>query len=145
MPKVELKKILVRRFAIIFGMVQAVIGLVYGLLVALGSLVFIPPSVSYILRFVAPSFLPLGTGVSVFSFLTPEALAVPFPVPPMIILVVMMSVGGLLIGLFQGAVLAWLYNLMAGRFGGLVLMMRFSFFEPESRSVPMKVSEKKSE
>jgi len=144
MPKVELKKIVVRRFAIIFGMIQAMIGFVYGLLVALGSLAFIPPSISSILRFVAPSILPLGTGVGIFSFLGPEVLVVFLPIPPIIILVVMMTVGGLLIGLFQGAVLAWLYNLMARRFGGLVLIMRFSFFEPELRSIPAKVSEKKS-
>jgi hypothetical protein len=145
MPKVELKKIIVRRFAIIFGMVQAVIGLVYGLLVAVGSLAFIPPSVSFMLRFVAPSILPLKTGVGILSFLIPETWAASFPVPPMILMVVTMSVEGLLVGFFQGAVLAWLYNLVARRFGGLILVMRFSFLEPEPRSMPAKVSGKKSE
>jgi hypothetical protein len=145
MPKVELKKIIVRRFAIIFGMVQAIIGLAYGFLVAVGSLAFIPPSVSYALRFAAPSILPLGTGVSIFFFLMPETLVPSLPVPLTLLTVVMMSVGGLLIGFFQGAVLAWLYNLIAGRFGGLILVMRFSFLEPELRSMPAKVSGKKSE
>jgi hypothetical protein len=145
MPKVELKRIAVKRFAIVFGLVQAIIGLAYGFLVAVGSLAFIPPSVSFILRFVAPSILPLGTGVSILSFLIPETLAVSFPAAPMMLTVVMMSVGGLLIGFFQGAVLAWLYNLIAGRFGGLILVMRFSFLEPELHSMPAKVSGKESE
>jgi hypothetical protein len=145
MPRVELKKIIVRRFAIIFGMIQAVIGLVYSLLVAVGSLAFIPPSVSYALKFVAPSILPLKTGVGISSFLIPETGAASFPVPPMILMAVTMSVEGLLVGFFQGAVLAWLYNLVARRFSGLILVMRFSFLEPEPRSMSAKVSGKKSE
>jgi hypothetical protein len=145
MPKVELKRIAVKRFAVVFGIVQAIIGLVYGLSTALSSLAFISPSVSYILSFVAPYILTLGTGVAILSFLIPETVMLSFPVPPMFSMVVMMLVGGLLIGFFQGAVLAWLYNLIAGRFGGLIFIVRFSFLEPELYPIPAKVSGKKNE
>jgi len=130
MPNVELKRIAVWRFAVILAVVQAVVGLLSGIMMAAGT--FAPPALAFFFQFIAPSILPLQSSgiVSVFFvFLGPNLLNV----PSVAVAAVSLPIAGFLLGLVQGTILAGLYNLVAGRLGGLVFVMNLSFLEPSTK------------
>ena len=127
MPKVELRRVTVRRFAFIVALLQGIIGLVSGGLVAVGYLPLPIPGGSEFFRFffgfLAPSILPMR--VAFLTFLLPEGVINSYPV----LWVALMPAEGFLMGLFHGTIIAALYNFVASRVGGLVFQMRFSFLE----------------
>jgi hypothetical protein len=134
MPRVELKRIAVKRFSFVLAAIESLLGLIYGILVVASFLPIPDLGVLQLFRFSATAVLPPGVGL--FAFLGLEPL-----IPSFLLWLAVMPAGGFLLGLFQGALLGWLYNFVAGRIGGLVLLMRFSFSEEEQGF--LKVSEKK--
>ena len=136
MPKVELRRVTVRRFAFIVALLQGIIGLVSGGLVAVGYLPLPIPGGSEFFRFLAPGILPMR--VAFLTFLLPEGVMNSYPV----LWVALMPAESFLVGLFHGTIIAALYNFVASRVGGLVFQMRFSFLEDRPPQL-LKASEKK--
>ena len=136
MPKVELRRVTVRRFAFIVALLQGIIGLVSGALVAVGYLPLPIPGGSEFFRFLAPGILPMR--VAFLTFLLPEGVMNSYPV----LWVALMPAEGFLVGLFHGTIIAALYNFVASRVGGLVFQMHFSFLEDRPRQL-LRASENK--
>jgi hypothetical protein len=130
MPNVEVKGIAVWRFAVILAILEAVVGLLSGIMMATGT--FAPPALAFFLQFIAPSILPLQSSgiLSVFSLLIGPNL---LNVPSVVVTAVALPIAGFLLGLVQGMILTGLYNLVAGRLGGLVFAMNLSFLEPSTK------------
>lgn len=130
MPNVEVRRIAGWRFAVILAILEAVVGLLSGIMMAAGT--FAPPGFAFFLQFIAPSILPLQSSgiLSVFFLLLGPNL---LNVPSVVVAAVALPIAGFLLGSVQGMILTGLYNLVAGRLGGLVFAMNLSFLEPSTK------------
>jgi len=121
-PKVELKRIGVQRFAIVLAVIQAVVGLFCGIMMAAST--FVSASFAYFFQNVAPYFLPLQSSIipSVFFMLLGSNF---IGVPSILIAPAALMLISFVLGLIQGALIAWLYNTIAKRLGGFILTLNF--------------------
>jgi hypothetical protein len=62
----------------------------------------------------------------------------PLGVPAVLIAPIVLAVISLIVGLFQGALIAWLYNAIAKKFRGFTLTLNFTSAQspPQSKSSP---------
>ena len=126
MPKGELKRIVVRRFAIVLAVIQAVVGLFCGVMMAAST--FVPASFAYFFQNIAPYFLPLQSSIipSIFFMLLGPNFT---GVPSILIAPAALALISFVLGLIQGGLIAWLYNAIAKRLGGFILILNFSASE----------------
>jgi hypothetical protein len=119
-PKVELKRIGVRRFAIVLAVIQVVVGLFCGIMMAAST--FVPASFAYFFQNVAPYFLPLQSSIipSIFFMLLGPN---PMGIPSILIAPAALTLISFVLGLIQGTLIAWLYNAIAKRLGGFILTL----------------------
>jgi hypothetical protein len=148
MTKVVLRKVAVRRFAVTLGLIQAFIGLLYGIIlfttnVLIPSVLLSSATIQFPIWQLIPVFLPFGLVLNVLTYVGLEQFitaSLSLPLFPAIWIGVM-PLWGFLLGMIQGALLVSAYNLIARITGGLVLQMHFSFLE-ERRTPPTKASER---
>lgn len=132
---VELRRIGVWRFAIIIALLQMIVGLLCGLMMTAST--FAPASFAYFFQNIAPHLFPLQSSIMPSIFFMSLGVN-PLGVPAVLIAPIVLAVISLIVGLFQGALIAWLYNAIAKKFRGFTLTLNFTSAQspPQSKSSP---------